>query len=127
MTISLWKAYPSFRGEAKVSTWIYRIVLNTAITGYRQDKRHQRKVDLTNEEVLNLPDYPTDDWSLEVHLLYSAIQKLSTIDKAIILLYLEEKSYQEISIIIGIGTAAVGMRIKRIKEKLSILLKTINL
>lgn len=127
ITINLWTAYGTFRGESKVSTWLYRIALNTAITNYRRNKHYQKQVDLAHQEVMDLPNYTEVDWSEEAGLLQKAIQKLNALDKAVILLYLEEKSYQEISAVTGISQAAVGMRVKRIKEKLTLLLKTTNL
>lgn len=127
IVINLWTSYESFRGESKVSTWLYRIALNTAITNYRRNKPYQKQVDLNHQEAVNLPNYTEVDWSEETGLLQKAIQKLTALDKAIILLYLEEKSYQEISAVTGISQPAVGMRIKRIKEKLTLLLKTTNL
>ncbi|WP_428665453.1 RNA polymerase sigma factor [Runella sp.] len=127
IVINLWTSYESFRGESKISTWLYRIALNTAITNYRRNKHYQKQVDLTHQEAVNLPNCTEVDWSEETALLQKAIQKLTAFDKAIILLYLEEKSYQEISAVIGISSPAVGMRIKRIKEKLILLLKTTNL
>ena len=124
IVLSLWKAFPSFRREAKVSTWIYRIALNTAISNYRQDHYQRKKVALTHEQVFSLPEHPVADWSEELRLLYQAIQQLAGLDRAIILLYLDEKSYQDISAITGLSTAAVGMRLKRIKEKLTTLIQS---
>jgi RNA polymerase sigma factor (sigma-70 family) len=124
IVISLWKAFPAFRQEARVSTWIYRVALNTAISNYRQDRYQRRKVALTSEQVFSLPEHPVTDWSEELDLLYQAIQQLAGLDRAIILLYLDEKSYQDISAITGLSSAAVGMRLKRIKEKLMTLIQS---
>ena len=119
IVINLWKAYPGFRGDSKVSTWIYRISLNTAITNYRQ-KKNKVRYEPMDHLVHNEVGMPSRDGQLDqLSILYQAIEVLPKIDKAIILLFLEEKSYREISQIMGITTANVGMRIKRIKEKLS--------
>lgn len=116
--LSLWKAYPTFKGNAKVSTWIYRVSLNTAITNYR--KVQKRPV---YEPIFNLPEIKVEEVNHaqveQLNVLYQAIETLNKIDKAIIFLYLEEKSYQEISQIMGITSANAGMRIKRIKKKLA--------
>jgi RNA polymerase sigma-70 factor, ECF subfamily len=122
IVVNLWKAYPSFRGLAKASTWFYQVALNTAITNFR---REQRSVPLQALEAL--PFEPAvssleDSSQEEIHLLYQAIDRLSTLDKAIILLYLEEVPYREISQVLGISLANVGMRMMRAKEKLTTLL-----
>ncbi len=122
IVVSLWKAYPSFRGQAKVSTWFYRVALNTAITNHRRDKRSVPLQALDMASVELYTGRLEDDGDEDVQLLYEAISKLTTIDKAIMLLYLEERPYQEISQVLGISPASVGMRIMRAKEKLTALL-----
>lgn len=119
MMLSLWRAYPSFKGNAKISTWIYRVSLNTAITNYRREKKKPKY-----EPIFNLPrevqsEKGNNERVEQINSLYQAIENLNKVDKAIILLYLEEKSYQEISQIMGITPANAGMKIKRIKEKLA--------
>lgn len=119
MMLSLWKAYPNFKGNAKVSTWIYKVSLNTAITNYRKEKKRP-----IYEPIFNLPrevqgEKGNNERVEQINFLYQAIENLNKADKAIIFLYLEEKSYQEISQIMGISSASTGMKIKRIKEKLA--------
>ena len=124
--LSLWKAYPSFKENSKISTWIYRVGLYTAITNFRrqvkQIKYEQLQEGLYEKAIAGFRDYEDAD----IRALYLAIAKLSKIDKAIILLLLEENSYAEISHIMGIKPATVGMRIKRAKDKLAILLNDIK-
>ncbi len=118
IVISLWKAYPHFKGNAKISTWIYQVGLNTAITNYRREKnkiRYEPIFPFTQETAAYIPNDLMD----QMNGLYQAIEKLDKVDRAIILLYLEEKSYKEISEIMGISVANAGMKIKRIKEKLA--------
>ena len=111
----LWKAYPGFKGESKLSTWIYRIALNTAIAAYRKPK-----IDITYPE--ELPDhmpYAADTNSSEnEQLLFRALRTLTDAEKAVISLYLEDYSYQEIAAITGLTESNVGVRLNRIKTKL---------
>ena len=119
IVLSLWKAYPFFRAESKVSTWVYRVALYTAITNYRRGKKQVKCAPL--QQGLNdvLMDTLYTEQLGDLQLLYSAIEKLSPVDKAIILLLLEENSYAEISQVLGITPAATAMRIKRAKDKLA--------
>ena len=111
----LWKAYPGFKGESKLSTWMYRIALNTAIAAYRKPK-----IDITYPE--ELPDhvhYSADTNSSEnEQLLFRALRTLTDAEKAVISLYLEDYSYQEIAAITGLTESNVGVRLNRIKTKL---------
>ncbi len=113
--LQLWKAYPYFREEAKFSTWMYRVALNTAISTVRKKKNgfsfeQLRETDRANEE--------GNDEKEKVKLLYQAISKLNRIDKAIILLWLEEKDYEEIASIMGTSKSNVSVKLVRIKRKL---------
>ncbi|PXV62874.1 RNA polymerase sigma-70 factor (ECF subfamily) [Dysgonomonas alginatilytica] len=110
--LSLWKAYPSFRGDSKLSTWIYRIALNTCITFFRRNKRKPTYVDL----VIDIPDTP--DNNEEIVELYRLVNQLGKIERALVLLYLDEKSYKEIAEITGLTVTNVSTKISRIKEKL---------
>ena len=111
----LWKAYPGFKGESKLSTWMYRIALNTAIAAYRKPK-----IDITYPE--ELPDqvpYAADVSSSEnEQLLFRALRTLTDAEKAVISLFLEDYSYQEIAAITGLTESNVGVRLNRIKTKL---------
>jgi RNA polymerase sigma-70 factor (ECF subfamily) len=119
MTINLWRAFDSFNGDSKVSTWIYQICLNTAVTNYRKEKKQVGRVEAQKLLIHELWLY-ADDWKSEqLTFLYKAIEGLDKPDKAIVLLYLEEKSHKEISDIIGITVSNVAMRISRIKAKLA--------
>lgn len=114
--LNLWKAYPKFRHECKISTWIYRIALNTCISFIRKEKNVPEIVTLTQEA----------NWMAEEHdplqemlrELYRMINQLGQLEKSIILLYLEEKSYDEIAEITGLTVTNVATRLSRIKDKL---------
>jgi len=114
---NLWISYPSFQNKSKISTWIYRVSLNTAITWFRDYTKQSRNIEYTNL-IPNLTD-ETDSTVDELYdQLFSAINSLGKIDKAIILLLLDEYSYEEIGEIIGITKTNVATKISRIKLKL---------
>jgi len=118
IAIQIWKAYPKFRGESKLSTWMYRIGLNTAITLYRKSKRTIKTTDFENVfHRIEATDYdPTEEEQLK--LMYKAIQQLSDIEKALIFLYLEDKNYKEISETLGISQVNARVKMNRIKTRL---------
>jgi RNA polymerase sigma-70 factor (ECF subfamily) len=124
VVLQLWKSYPGFRKESANSTWIYRVALNTAISNFRRESKKPEKKSLSFIE-FEIPDMsaPTDETENR-NMLHLAIEKLTEIEKAIIMLYLDEKSYEEMSEIIGISISNVGVRLNRIKNKLSKLIKT---
>ena len=122
IVIQLWKAFGSFRGESKFSTWIYRIALNTAISDLR---KKNRSIDLKFPEFIPKEDADTVDHTKEEQLkqLYAAISKLSEIEKAIVMLYLEDKSYDEMEEILGINNGNLRVKMNRIKDKLKTITK----
>ena len=116
--IQLWRSYPSFRGEAKFSTWLYRIALNTAISGLRKQRR---QIVLTDPESLpvELQDIQySAEKEEQLQQLYAAINRLTEVEKALTMLYLEDKSYQEMEEILGISQNNLRVKMNRIKEKL---------
>jgi RNA polymerase sigma factor (sigma-70 family) len=123
VVLQLWKSYPSFKKESAGSTWIYRVALNTAISNFRKESKKPENVSFSLYD-FDIPAMPGTDFNENKSILYTAINHLSEIEKAIIMLYLDEKSYDEISEIIGITNTNVGARLNRIKTKLSKLVKT---
>jgi RNA polymerase sigma-70 factor (ECF subfamily) len=113
--LQLWRSYPSFREEARLSTWIYKVALNTAISTLRKRNRNIVTVSLKNRDMIQSTEL---DEKENAELLHRAITMLSRIDKAIILLWLEERSYEEISEILGISKSNVSVKLVRIKKKL---------
>ncbi len=113
----LWKSFDSFRAESKVSTWMYRVALNTAIGQLDKRKRRPNEVSL---DIVNLSRGDEYDTLQEerIRLLHQQIQKLNIIERGIILLVLEGRKYEEISEITGFSITNVGTRVSRIKEKL---------
>lgn len=114
--LNLWKAYPKFRHECKISTWIYRIALNTCISFIRKEKNVPEIVTLTQE--VNWMTEEHDSLQEMLRELYRMINQLGQLEKSIILLYLEEKSYDEIAEITGLTVTNVATRLSRIKDKL---------
>jgi RNA polymerase sigma-70 factor (ECF subfamily) len=122
ITIQLWKAYPKFRGDAKFSTWMYRVGLNTAITLYRKSKRTINTYELeTFQFKIKAEDYD-DTEEQQLKLLYDAVRQLNDIEKALVFLYLEDKDYREISETLGISEVNARVKMNRIKKKLKTIL-----
>lgn len=112
----LWTAFEKFRGEAKMSTWIYRIALNTAITRLRKEtKRNSISID---QAILTYTENHDPIWEEKIKLLYHHIGLLNNLEKGVILLFLEDKSYEEIATITGLSPSNVGTRLSRIRQKL---------
>lgn len=119
--LQIWKSRDKFRQQSEWSTWVYRLSLNVCLTLLKKKKNSsQHFVTEYLPEQAMVDSRAFADESLNV--LYRAIRQLSEIDRAIIMLYLDEKPYQEISEIMGITSNNVGVRIKRIKERLKKLL-----
>lgn len=110
----LWRSLPKFRGESEISTWIYRISLNTCISFIRKDRK-MKKVPLQQE--LNFSNNDVES-KMQIRELYYLINQLNKLEKAMILLWLDEKSYEEIAIITGLSRNNVAVKLTRIKEKL---------
>ncbi|MDR0873673.1 MAG: sigma-70 family RNA polymerase sigma factor [Prevotellaceae bacterium] len=116
--LNLWKAYPKFRNESSYSTWIYKIALNTCISGMRKESKYHQNVPLSLSDELV---FESDNLEEELKELYRLIYQLKNLERAVILLYLEEKSYQEIADITGLSLCNVATKLKRIKEKLKVM------
>ncbi len=117
--IQLWKAYPSFRGDARFSTWLYRVALNVAIQDLRKTKKRRLLIFESQEfEEYNSPTFSEVE-NEQLRKMYMAIRQLSKTDRAIIMLYLENKSNQEISEIMGITINYVRVKMTRIRKNLS--------
>ncbi|MCQ2163719.1 MAG: sigma-70 family RNA polymerase sigma factor [Bacteroidales bacterium] len=113
--INLWKGFDTFRGESKVDTWIWRVSLNTCISSDRKKKRSGERVPL--EMTANLFQ-DNDSDSKQVRQLYARINRLGLVDRAIVLLWLESMSYEEIAAIVGVTPANISVKLVRIKQQL---------
>ncbi len=116
VVLNIWRAYPRFRQECKISTWIYRIALNTCISFIRKERNIPEFVALTQEAEHMFEE--NDPQAEMLKQLYLMINKLGQLDKSIVLLYLEDKSYEDISEITGLTVTNVATKLSRIKEKL---------
>ena len=123
IVLQLWKSYPSFNAAAQVSTWMYRVALNTIFSRLRHEKAQPEYV-RWSEQLQRLPN-PEDTPALAeaVSFLEEAIHQLSAVDKALILLHLEGHSYQEIAALLALSTTNVSTRLHRLKAKLEKYLK----
>lgn len=113
--VNLWKGFPKFRGDSSPKTWIYRVSLNTCISADRKKKRKGESVPLDMN--INLYDDTAEDMK-QVRMLQDRISRLGPFDRAIVLLWLENLSYDEIGDIVGITAKNVSVRLFRIKEQL---------
>jgi len=121
--IQLWRAVPKFRGDSKLTTWMYRVALNTAISDYRKQQRNvpTAEIDLINRE---LADHDMGgDEEEKLRLMYEAIRHLSEVEKALVMLYLDDKPYEEMEDILGINQNNLRVKMNRIREKLRQLTK----
>jgi len=117
IVFQLWKSLDSFNEQSKLSTWMYRVALNTAIYNLKQSKRRIETTSIELETMQFADDFDKTEEE-RIKLLYEHVQMLNLLEKGIILLYLEGKSHEEIASIIGITTSNVGTKISRIREKL---------
>ncbi|SFU55460.1 RNA polymerase sigma-70 factor, ECF subfamily [Pustulibacterium marinum] len=118
ITIQLWKAYPKFRGDAKFTTWMYRVALNTAITLYRKSKKKIKTQEIEPISFKIKAEEYDDQVEQQLRLMYDAIKELNDIDKALVFLYLEDRDYKDISETLGISEVNARVKMNRIKTKL---------
>jgi len=126
IVMQLWRSFPTFRGDSKITTWMYRVALNTAISSFRKQVRKPEEESLS-VSIYQIPasNRFRQEQDEQIQFMYKAIEHLSKIEKAIIMLYLEEHSYDEIAKITGITKTNVGVKINRIKGKLQKILKPV--
>lgn len=115
--LNLWESMSAFKGQCSMKTWVYRLTLNSCVSALRKSYRRPSTVPLTE-----LCDVIEDNQPLKLSELHEAISQLNPIDKAIVLLWLEEESYDEIAAIVGLTKSNVAVRIHRAKEKLKTIL-----
>ncbi|MEP2238930.1 MAG: sigma-70 family RNA polymerase sigma factor [Maribacter sp.] len=117
IVFQLWKYFDSFRNDSKITTWMYRVAMNTAITFVKKKKRRPDSVSVA-DVFSTQSDYKDDVLEERLKMLYQHLQHLNTLEKGLIFLLLEGKSYKEIAQITGLGDSNVGTKISRIKKKL---------
>lgn len=122
VVLQLWNSFDSFKEEAKFSTWMYRVALNTAITLFRKKKRTVATTQI--EQIPLRASESTDtDTKEQIDILYTAIKQLTEVERALVLLYLDEKPYKEISETIGISEVNARVKMNRVKTKLKTIMK----
>jgi RNA polymerase sigma-70 factor (ECF subfamily) len=122
IVLQLWKSFPTFRGDSKITTWMYRIALNTAISGLRKLGRKIKTEEL-NDHHFNISDTHSDQHEDDLQRLQWAIRQLSEIERAMVMMALDEIPYEEIAETIGITQNNVRVRMNRIREKLRNLIR----
>ena len=118
ISIQLWRSYKRFEGKSKFSTWMYRVGLNTAITLYRKEKKRLNTQPLNEQFTAIAQEEYNAQEDEQLEWLYQKIKDFSEIDKALVLLYLEDKRYDEIAETLGISAGNARVKMNRIKERL---------
>ncbi|WKN31309.1 RNA polymerase sigma factor [Porifericola rhodea] len=116
--VQLWKSFPKYDDRFKLSTWIYRIALNVAISHYRKEHVRQSKRTQWQEDFFSIADEDAHEMGEDIHLLRQFINKLDSMNRALMLLYLDDHSYDEIAGILDISVSNVGTKLNRLKQKL---------
>lgn len=123
ITLQLWKSFSGYRGEAKFSTWMYRIALNTAISLFRKSNRQIRLQSDIDFVSLKIECDEYTDEEEKIRNMFKMIHKLSDIEKALIMMYLDDKSYREIGEVLGITEGNARVKMNRAKNNLKSLIK----
>ncbi len=118
MMVQIWQSLHRYNDRFKMSTWLYRISLNTAISFYRKNTARTHTHTRLNEQTVQIPVEEMSQDEMHLTLLETFISELKEIDKALMILYLEDKSHAEIADILGLSVSNVGTKTARIKEKL---------
>ncbi len=123
--LQLWQSFPSFKRDSKVSTWMYRVALNTAITRLRNEKKRPEQQTI-DTDVLQIPNTINDPKDENFELMMKALEKLSSVEKAIMVLYMEDHSYHEMAEVMGMTESNIGFKINQIKTKLKTTVNILN-
>ena len=119
IVLQLWKSFDSFKGDSKFSTWMYRVGLNTAITLYRKKTKTINTTSIDNGSFFNLKAHDYDEeYEERLKILYSSIKRLNDVERALILLFLEDLPYKEIANTLGITEVNARVKMNRAKSKL---------
>lgn len=117
IVLQLWKAYGSFNGDSKVSTWIYRIALNNAITQLRKETKREKFAGL-DDHAFDIAATDHKEENEQVLQMYNAIKKLPEVERAITMLYMDDYSYKEIAEVMGLSESNIGFKLSKIRTKL---------
>ena len=120
IVLQLWRAYGSFNGDSKISTWIYRVALNNAITRLRKETKHEKFAGL-DDNAFEIAAIDNKEENEQVLQMYEAIKKLSEVERAITMLYMDDYSYKEIAEVMGLSESNIGFNLNKIRTKLKII------
>ena len=126
ITLQLWTVFDSFRGEAKLSSWMYRVALNTAIVFFKKEKRRPDSEALPPNFDRQQEASHADEKEEQLAVFYKAVQQLDKVEKALIFLYMENRPYEEIAASLGITEGNLRVRLNRVKNKLKEIIKSMN-
>ncbi|MCT2562778.1 RNA polymerase sigma factor [Chryseobacterium herbae] len=124
ITVQLWKSFPGFKGEAKFSTWMYKVALNTAMTLFRKPQKKQIQHADIDVSTLKMEYEAYEDDEHKLKRMYKAIHELSDVEKALIMMYLEDRPYREIGEILGITEGNARVKMNRAKNNLKTKINT---
>jgi RNA polymerase sigma factor (sigma-70 family) len=114
--IQIWNSYSKYNSQYQISTWIYRIALNVSISLYRRNSVRQKMIVPLTNTINYIDDSHANEQEGDILLLYQFIHELNNLDKAMMLLYLEQKNYREIAEILDISETNVATKIGRVKR-----------
>lgn len=121
IVLQLWRSYPAFKGDSKVSTWMYRIAINNAITRLRKAGKREKFAGL-DDEAFNVATDGPNAIDENISRMFEAIKKLSDVERALTMLYMDDCSYREIAEILGLSESNVGFKLNKVKVKLRTLI-----
>jgi RNA polymerase sigma-70 factor (ECF subfamily) len=123
----LWRSFGNYKEQYRLSTWLYKISLNVAISYYRKDRRRSTTaLPLTDSIIDMVPGTEQDGTEQQLQLLQRFVNELKPLDRALMILYLEEKTYKEMAEILGLTETNIATRISRVKDKLKLKFLTVN-
>lgn len=124
--LQLWQSFDNFKGDSVFSSWMYKVSINTAITYFKKKKRRLNLQMLPATAIMAMESRSSIEQEDRMAILYSALQKLDKVEKALVFLYLEGQNSPEIAFVLGVSAVNVRVRMMRIKIKLKIILKTMG-
>lgn len=126
MILQLWVSFDTFRGDSQFSTWMYRVALNTAIVFFKKEKRRPDTVTLPVDNEQPAPSQYNGEAEIQLALFYKAVKQLSQVEKALVFLYMENQTYEEMAANMGITPVNARVRLNRIKNKIKEMIKTMG-
>lgn len=123
IVLQLWRSYDSFKGQSKISTWMYRVALNTAITLFRKKTKSPKTDELMEYHQRDYLEEDNDEKQSQIALLYKVIKLLPRVERAIVVMYLDDQPYREIAETLGISEVNARVKMNRLKKTLKELME----